>query len=358
MNPERRASEGRSTGMPGGPARLWLPSIVLVASLLPGCGDSPTQPDPVGPAITCPADMQALSHGGQPAVVTYATPVASGGSPPVSTTCSPASGSAFPVGTTRVTCTAVDNRQRSAACAFAIAVAPVPVVSYTRFVAFGDSVTEGTTSPDPTTLLLSVTDSYPYKLQNLMTERYLDQTITVLNRGRAGELAWPDGVRRFPTVLDADHPEVVLLLDGFNDLLCAASTRPPCGRNDPFAAVPVIAGALEDMIHMAQDRGVRVLLANFPPQDPNGSRGDGAAAVPAINAAIARLAADERVVLVDLYNGLGGTPVGSIGVDGLHPTDTGYTKIANIWFEAIQHEYERQTGSSTAPSPTLLRRIP
>ena len=77
-----------------------------------------------------------------------------------------------------------------------------------------------------------------------------------------------------------------------------------------------------------------------------------------INAAIARLASDERVVLVYLYNGLEGTPVGSIGVDGLHPTETGYTKIANIWFEAIQHEYERQPGNSTTPAPTLLRRIP
>jgi lysophospholipase L1-like esterase len=355
VNPEACVSDRRSAGTPGGTARRWLPSILLVATVLPGCGDSPTEPDPIGPAITCPADVEALSHNGQPAVVAYATPVASGGAPPVSTTCAPASGSAFPVGTTRVTCTAVDNRQRSTACAFAVAVAAVPVVSYTRFVAFGDSVTEGTTSPDPTTLLLSLTESYPYKLQNQMTGRYLDQTITVLNRGRAGELAWPDGVQRFMTVVDADRPEVVLLLDGFNDLLCAASTRPPCGRNDPFAAVPVIAGALEDMIHMAQDRGIRVLLANFPPQDPNGSRGDGAAAVPAINAAIAKLAADERVVLVDLYNGLGGTPAGSIGVDGLHPTDSGYTKIANIWFETIQHEYEREVGSA-APAPTARRR--
>jgi lysophospholipase L1-like esterase len=343
----------------GGTAgRRWLPSIVLVAALLPGCGDSPTQPDPIGPAITCPADIQALAHNGQPAVVTYATPVASGGAPPVSTTCAPAPGSSFPVGTTRVTCTAVDSRERSAACAFAIAVVPVPVLSFTRFVAFGDSVTEGTTSPDPTTLLLSLTESYPYKLEHLLAQRFLDQTITVSNRGRAGERASPDGVRRFPTVLDADRPEVVLLLDGFNDLLCAASTRPPCGRNDPFAAVPVIVGALEDMIRIARARGVGVLLANFPPQDPKGSRGDGAAAVPAINAAIARLAADERLVLVDLYNGLGGTPTRSIGVDGLHPTETGYTKIANIWFEAIQHEYERQAGAAAAPPPTLRRGIP
>ena len=45
-------------------------------------------------------------------------------------------------------------------------------------------------------------------------------------------------------------------------------------------------------------------------------------------------------------------------MDGLHPTDAGYTKIANIWFEAIQLEYERQAGTSAGPSPTLLRRIP
>ena len=334
---------------------LWL---VLAAVLLPGCGDSPVEPDPAGPAVTCPADIEALSHNGQAAVVTYTTPVASGGAPPVSTTCAPASGTAFPVGTTRVTCTAVDNRQQSAACSFAVAVSPVPVLSYTRFVAFGDSITEGTTSPDPTTLLLSLTESYPYKLQNMLAQRYLDQTVSVLNRGRAGELASPNGVRRFPLVLASDRPEVVLLLHGFNDLLCAASTRPPCGRDNPFAAVPVIAGALEDMITIARARGVRVLLANFPPQNPSGSRGAGAAAVPAINAAIARLAADEGVVLVDLYNGLGGTPAGSIGVDGLHPTDTGYTKIADIWFDAIQHEYERPTAAAAPPARTLLRRIP
>ena len=83
------------------------------------------------------------------------------------------------------------------------------------------------------------------------------------------------------------------------------------------------------------------MLANFPPQNPNGSRGGGAEAVPTLNAEIASLAADEGVVLVDLYGGLGGTPTGSIGVDGLHPTDAGYTKIANIWFEAIRREYER-----------------
>ena len=314
--------------------------------LLPACGGSPTNPDPPTPppTLTCPADIQALARLGQPAVVTFDTPVAVGGAAPVVTTCTPASGTAFPLGTTRVACAATDSRGRTGTCGFSVIVAAVPVLSSVRFVAFGDSITEGTTSPDPTTLLLSLTESYPYKLQGLLSGRYIDQTIVVLNRGRAGEPAYPtsgrtSGVTRLPGVLDADKPQVLLLLHGANDLLGASS-----GEFD--ATIDRIITALETMIKTARVRGVRVMLATFPPQNPNGSRGRGAEAVPALNAEIAALAADERAVLVDLYGGLGGTPAGSIGVDGLHPTDGGYTKIANIWFEAIRREYERPLGAT------------
>jgi lysophospholipase L1-like esterase len=224
------------------------------------------------------------------------------------------------------------------------------VLSSIRFVAFGDSITEGTTSPDPTTLLLSVTESYPYKLQALLSNRYIDQTIVVVNRGKGGELANPSGMARFPKVLDADKPQVVLLLEGANDLRGAAST----GLFD--AAIERIITALRSMVRAARTRGVRVMLALFPPQNPAGSRGEGADWVPKLNVAIADLAEDENAVLVDLYGGLGGTPVGSIGVDGLHPTDTGYTKIANIWFDAIRRTYEVAGASPTTAtaSPRLV----
>jgi len=281
-------------------------------------------------------------------VVAFDTPVAAGGSAPVTTTCAPASGTAFPLGTTRVTCTATDSRGRSGTCGFSVIVSAVPVLSSVRFLAFGDSITEGTTSPDPTTLVLSLTESYPYKLQSLLSGRYIDQSIVVLNRGKAGEAAYPDGMMRFPRELDGNQPQVALVLDGANDLLAAAST----GMFN--AAIARITTALEEMIKSARSRGVRVMLATFPPQNPNGSRGGGAEAVPRLNAAIANLAADERVVLVDLYGGLGGTPTGSIGVDGLHPTDAGYTKIANIWFDAIKREYEAGARHTKGAVPRLV----
>jgi lysophospholipase L1-like esterase len=133
-------------------------------------------------------------------------------------------------------------------------VSAVPLLSSVRFVAFGDSITEGTTSPDPTTLLLNLTESYPYKLQGLLSGRYVDQTILVLNRGRAGEPAYPtsgrtSGVTRLPGVLDADKPQVLLLLHGANDLLGAVAS----GEFD--AAIDRIIAALETMIKSARARG-------------------------------------------------------------------------------------------------------
>ena len=268
----------------------------------------------------------------------------------MSTTCAPASNTAFPLGSTRVTCTATDRRRRTGTCGFTVTVSAVPVLSSVRFMAFGDSITEGTTSPDPVTMVLSVTESYPYKLQNLLSGRYIDQTVLVVNRGKAGEAAYPTGMIRFPGELNVNNPQVVLLLDGANDLLGAAST----GMFN--AAIARISTALEEMIQTARARNVQVMLATFPPQNPAGSRGGAAEAVPLMNQEIARLAAKESVPLVDLYGGLGGTPVGSIGVDGLHPTDGGYTKIANIWFDAIKRLYERPTSATgaTRQAPRLV----
>ena len=138
---------------------------------------------------------------------------------------------------------------------------------------------------------------------------------------------------------------MALLLHGANDLLAAG--------DDPHEAIEPIVDALEEMIRAADERGVAVMLATLPPQDPEGTRGDGAPAVPDLNRAIRRLARNEGAVLVDLFNGLGGTPAGSVGVDGLHLTARGYAKVAQLWFDAIQDEYE----VPVAGAPTLQIRI-
>jgi lysophospholipase L1-like esterase len=297
---------------------------ILSAVVAVGCS-SPTPPTAKPLQIQCPADIEAISLDGQP--VSVAVPRVESGGVPVTCLPQPADG-LYPVGTTVTSCSTstIPNR---ASCAFKITVIVPPRLAYTRFVAFGDSLTAGTISPDAFRLLVSVPDSYPFKLGNLLAARYIGQTVTVLDEGQSGE--WiVDAVKgRFQAVLAADAPQVLLLLDGANDLL-----------NLQSAAIPQILDSLTMMIRTARQRGVAVMVATFPPQDPNGSRGAGASAVPDLNRRIAALAADQGAVLVDLYSGLGGSPVGVIGADGLHPTAEGYTRIAQLWFDAIVSSFE------------------
>ena len=154
-----------------------------------------------------------------------------------------------------------------------MSVTAVPQISFTKIVAYGDSLTEGVTSPDPTTLLLNLPDSYPMKLQGLMSARYTDQAVEVFNEGCSGEFAnkssrnCAGGVARLPGVLDRDKPQLLLLMHGANDL---NNERPISG----------VIGALEQMINEAHRRGIAVIVASLPPQNPEGSRGDGADDLP------------------------------------------------------------------------------
>jgi lysophospholipase L1-like esterase len=66
------------------------------------------------------------------------------------------------------------------------------------------------------------------------------------------------------------------------------------------------------------------------------------------------MAADEGADFLDLFNVMG-TYVGYIGVDGLHPTPTGYQRIAELWLEEIQRHYE-VTGDTPAALSTGRRR--
>jgi Fibronectin type III domain/HYR domain len=81
-------------------------------------GQTPTLATPL--SIMCSAPT-ATSTDGNPVKVQVSTTVA-GGTPPVATTCSPASGSLFPVGSTPVTCSAVDTLKATASCSTAVVV--------------------------------------------------------------------------------------------------------------------------------------------------------------------------------------------------------------------------------------------
>jgi lysophospholipase L1-like esterase len=326
-------------------------------TLAAACGGPPDGPTPFPPpSLSCPADVRAEALPGQPATVTYATPAATNGAPPVTVSCVPGSGSTFNLGTSQVACTATDAQARTATCSFNVTVVEAPQIEKVKFLAFGDSVTEGTiSSPCPTSesldtlwmkMAVVAPQSYPYKLQAQLAARYTSQTVTVVNEGFAGRRATRD-IDRLRAVLAANSPEVLLLLHGFNDLLAA-------GRQGTFDRdIPLIAGALEDMVRIGRAQNVSVLLATMPALDPSGCRGQAAAGVERLNGAIRVVAADDGAVLVDLYPGLGGSPAGVIGIDGLHPTEEGYTKMAQVWFDAIQREFERPSMTGSA-GPVLV----
>ncbi len=76
-------------------------------------------PDTVAPIITCPGDI--VTNAVWPAgVVVSFTPVATDDCSAPSVTCSPSSGDTFAIGTTLVTCWAVDDSDNTNACAFIV----------------------------------------------------------------------------------------------------------------------------------------------------------------------------------------------------------------------------------------------
>jgi lysophospholipase L1-like esterase len=302
-------------------------------ALAAGCGSS-TGPLPMGPSIVCPASIAASSPTGQSVTILYQAPVATGGSAPVAVTCAPPSGSTFPIGSTQVACIATDARGASASCAFAIVVAGPPRLSATRFLSFGDSLTLGTTSVPSIRFLEEMPDSYPFKLQRLLAQRYTAQSVAVLNDGVGGEMASsptlhsPGGDVRLPQSVDTHRPEVVLLMEGTNDLQAL----------NPVDALE----SLEGMVRNARARGARVFLATIPPQKP-GFRTNPAsmALVPGFNDQIRALATREGATLVEVYNGMRNR-LDLIGADGLHPVPQGYDLMAQIFFDTIRASLETQ----------------
>lgn len=212
---------------------------------------------------------------------------------------------------------------------------PVPVLGVTRILVFGDSMTEGVTSPTVGLRMLTagLPQSYPYKLQTLVTVRYTDQTVTVLNAGRAGEVATDSGTRtRFNGALSEANPQVLLLMEGANDL------------NGVNVSVNATVNAMEDMVRDAQGRGIFVMLATIPPQRPGpGSKTTSPDLLARYNASLRTMAEKKGAQLVDI-NAL--LPVSLIGQDGLHPTEAGYARLAEIFLDAIKTKYEKAATTS------------
>jgi lysophospholipase L1-like esterase len=251
----------------------------------------------------------------------------------------------FPLGNTIVTCTATDALQRTASCNFNVTLRPSPRLSKTRFLAFGDSITYGRCHEFP-----DECDPYTVRLRALLEDRYRKQSFAVTTSGVRGETASADnepsvdnisGQDRLPLEISRFDPEVLLLMEGTNDL----SNGP---ENE---SVELAAEALDAMVADAMNRDVVVFLATIPPQrypPPPGTRdrsGSGPLVEP-LNDRIRAIAASRGAFLVDIYAAMNADLDGTISVDNLHPTELGLMVIADTFYAAIRAALEVPNGSS------------
>ncbi len=317
----------------------------LVAALvnLAACGSPPTSPTPTptptpveAPSIACPANL-ALTTPTSTAVAAYTAPVVTGGTQPVSSSCTLTSGTAVPIGTTAVTCTVTDAIGRGAECKFSVTVTLKVFLKYTSFWGFGDSITAGevSTSSFIAPKYLDPVNNYPVVLGGLLSDRYVQQSVTVRNQGVSGERADAGADRLRAQLLAGPVPDVLLLLEGSNEMLTQTT--------DLIATiVPTLAVDIDE----ARIRGVKaVVIATFPPVRA-GIRGSlAAASIVPINSQVRALASQKGVLLVDVYAAMVGQELALIGDDGLHPTVAGYKRIADTFMSALRSAFE----VSTAP---------
>jgi lysophospholipase L1-like esterase len=203
---------------------------------------------------------------------------------------------------------------------------PPPHLQVGRILTFGDSLTEGAATPlalDPS--MPGLERSYPYKLQALLTARYTDQTVSVYNGGLGGEDAMSQATAgRLVDLLRQLHPDVVILLEGVNDL-------------NAGVPIPTVIGAIEGLIGEARARGAHVLLSTLPPQRPGGPKASSVDQIVPFNDEIRKTAADEGATLVDIYPLI---TLDLVAPDGLHMTQAGNDVLAQAFLNALISLYE------------------
>jgi lysophospholipase L1-like esterase len=207
----------------------------------------------------------------------------------------------------------------------------VPTTSVDISLAFGDSITAGVTADlaEYGTLKLQVrinTTPYSERLRALLQERYPAQNIGVENAGLPGEWA-QDGQKRLPGVLKPAH-DLMILLEGVN------------GLGSTLGAVTAERDALRNMVNFARGQGKQVFLLTLTPVYPNGSGLYPAdpAMLDALNARI-RLLADTGATIVDMFAAFGNDR-SLMSADGLHPSASGYQKMAQVLYDAIVAKFE------------------
>jgi lysophospholipase L1-like esterase len=319
-----------------GRRETWVALATVIAALwLAGCG-GPSGPGPLPqpspPQITCATGVTVSNVTAPVQAVSFTAPTVTGGAAPVSVSCSPASGSEFPLGDSPVTCIASDAQGRQATCSFTVAVRH-RTFALTRYLAFGDSMTEGENGrPINFIPIIDIANAYPTFLQGLFAARMPGQAITVVNAGRGGERITQND-ERLKGAIAAAQAQVLLFLEGANDILGNESASK-------------IAGAVEDSIRTARSRGVEyVFVSTLLPTAPENCvnqpgaprcRGDVAPGlIQETNGLIRQLVPGSGAHLVDPYAEFLANRSSYIDIDGLHLRPAGNQALATAFWNRM-----------------------
>jgi lysophospholipase L1-like esterase len=190
------------------------------------------------------------------------------------------------------------------ACTVSLTLATI--ANSANITAFGDSITVG---------LGSATGGYPPKLASLLNGN--GKPSSVASYGKSGEKT-SEGVSRFDSVLAAFPANIILIMEGTNDVRGGLSVE--TSRYN-----------LQAMITKAKAAGVTPVIATLTPSNRDGST----TLIPQVwNPMITALAGSNGINLSDQYGGI--LPAwGSANADGLHPNDYGYQIVADTWYGTI-----------------------
>jgi lysophospholipase L1-like esterase len=150
--------------------------------------------------------------------------------------------------------------------------------------------------------------------------------VVVENRGKLSERA-TEAVPRLIATLRAVRPDMVILLHGANDIAGAG------GVAGGLAALT----ALQTMVHDVRLSGAGLILCTLLPQRAGPSRTADPIVFTAFNERVRDLARTEGATLADLAQEV---DVSLIGVDGLHPIEAGYVRMAEVIFTLLRDEFE------------------
>ncbi len=169
-------------------------------------------------------------------------------------------------------------------------------------------------------------NGYVYKIRDGLTT--YANTVELYNLGVSGKRIGYIESTELPTAI-ARQPAVVTIWAGPNDLtggVDVATFETRLGR--VFAQLRQQTSAIVVMANIP-DMTVLPRFLLFPDSDVTLER------VQAYNAAISRQTATYNIPLVDLYTARYSENIEYISIDGFHPSNAGYAKMAELYLEQI-----------------------